>query len=143
MNGDPLENLPHGPEFRFLDSLKELDPGKSGVAVFTVPDASRLSFLEGHFPGRPILPGVICVEAIAQLAGVVAQCDPEHGALPNLLLTAIRAAKILGAAEPGQQLVIQAAVDGRLGGLIQASGTVHAPDGKMICQAQVTLAGGG
>ena len=77
-----LESLPHGPEFRFVDEVVELDAGRSGVGIYRVRGDE--AFLAGHFPGDPLMPGVILVEAIAQLAGVVAQCDPERRPLANL-----------------------------------------------------------
>ena len=133
-----LKSLPHGPEFRFVDRVLELQPGVSGVAEYTVrPDAY---FLRGHFPGQPMMPGVLMIEALAQVAGIVAQSDPQIGSLPNLKLTAIRAAKILGAAFPGDRLVIEANINGRLGGLIQASATIRITD-KVIVDAELTLAG--
>ena len=69
-----LSLLPHGPEFRFVDRLISLDPGKQGSAEFTLRGSE--SFLRGHFPGEPSFPGVLLVEAAAQLAGIVAQSDP-------------------------------------------------------------------
>jgi 3-hydroxyacyl-[acyl-carrier-protein] dehydratase len=86
------------------------------------------AFLTGHFPGDPLMPGVILIEAIAQLGGVVAQSDPAIAPLANLLLTGVRAAKILGAARPGETLTIRAEVEGRLGPMIQVSGEVGVGD---------------
>lgn len=133
-----LEALPHGPEFRFLDEILALDPGKSGRASYRVRGDE--AFLAGHFPGRPIMPGVILVEAIAQLGGVVAQSDPGQEPLADLLLTGIRAAKILGAAEPGELLEIEASVEGRLGGMIQVAGGVRSGD-RPLATATVMLSG--
>src|ERR1017187_3597142 len=95
-----LSFLPHGPEFRFLDRLVNLDRGKSGVAEYKVRGDEP--FLRGHFPGQPLFPGVLLVEAAAQLAGVVAQSDPQIRPLPGLKLTAVRGMKILGTAKPGE-----------------------------------------
>src|ERR1043166_6075088 len=70
-----LAHLPHGPEFRFLDKLTALVPGQSGAGEYTLRGDEN--FLRGHFPGAPLMPGVLLVEAAAQLAGVVAQSDPS------------------------------------------------------------------
>jgi 3-hydroxyacyl-[acyl-carrier-protein] dehydratase len=136
--GNALESLPHGPSFRFLDALVSLDPGVEAVASYQVRGDE--TFLEGHFPGNPMMPGVILVEAIAQLGGVVVQTDRQNPAMTDLRLTAVRNAKILGAAVPGDQLVIHARVEGRLGGLAQIDGVVHGPAG-LLATAKVTLSG--
>lgn len=133
-----LRHLPHGPEFRFVDRLLELEPGKRGVGEYRVRGDE--AFLQGHFPGQPIMPGVILVEAVAQLAGVVAQCDPAVPPLPGLKLTAIRAAKILGTAAPGETLTLRAEITGRMGKLVQARGTAET-GGRVLLRMEVVLAG--
>jgi 3-hydroxyacyl-[acyl-carrier-protein] dehydratase len=133
-----LRQLPHGPEFRFVDCLLELDPGRRGAGEYRVRGDE--AFLKGHFPGQPIMPGVILVEAVAQLAGVVAQCDPNVPPLPGLKLTAIRAAKILGTAAPGETLTLRAEITGRMGNLVQARGSAET-GGRVLLQTDVVLAG--
>jgi 3-hydroxyacyl-[acyl-carrier-protein] dehydratase len=133
-----LEALPHGPEFRFLDRLLNLDPGRSGVSEYTVRDDEP--FLRGHFPNQPMMPGVLLVEAAAQLAGIVAQSDPKTSPLPGLKLTALRAVKILGSARPGDVIRFGACVTGRLGRLVQAQATASVR-GVVILQAELTLSG--
>lgn len=133
-----LACLPHGPEFRFLDRIVELDPGKRGVGEYVVRGDEP--FLSGHFPGDPLMPGVLLLEAGAQLAGVIAQCDPGVPPLPGLKLTAIRAAKILGTARPGEMLTIRGQIAARLEKLVQADVTVEV-NGATILQATVTLSG--
>ncbi len=91
-----LSRLPHGAEFRFVDRLTQLEPGRSGAGEYTVRGDEP--FLRGHFPGEPLFPGVLLAEAVAQLAGVVAQSDPQIPPLKNLKLTALRNVKILGTA---------------------------------------------
>src|SRR5437762_5077020 len=115
---EALKFLPHGPEFRFLDRLLNLEPGKSGTGEYTVRGDEP--FLRGHFPGQPIFPGVLLVEAAAQLAGTIAQSDPQIGPLPALKLTALRSVKILGAAKPGDVIRLEASITGRLDNLVQA-----------------------
>ena len=133
-----LTALPHGPEFRFVDRLTALNPGKSGAGEYRIRGDEP--FLSGHFPGNPIMPGVLMVEAAAQLAGTVGQCDPAIPPLKNLKLTAIRNAKILGTAEPGEVMTIQAEVTGRMGNLIQAQTSVSAGE-RMLLKADVVLSG--
>ena len=133
-----LALLPHGPEFRFLDRLLSLVPGKQGTADFNIKGDE--AFLRGHFPGAPILPGVILLEMAAQLAGVVAQSDPSIPPLANLKLTAIRSAKIFGTAEPGETVTIRATVSGRMNHLIQAAASADV-NGKVILETMITLSG--
>ncbi len=133
-----LKQLPHGAEFRFVDRLLALEPGKSGTAEYLVRGDEP--FLRGHFPGEPIFPGVLLVEAIAQLSGVIAQSDPNIVPLKNLRLTAIRNVKILGTARPGETIRLEATINGRLANLINASGKAFVGE-KIIVQAELTLSG--
>jgi 3-hydroxyacyl-[acyl-carrier-protein] dehydratase len=133
-----LSQLPHGGEFRFIDRLLELAPGKSGVGEYTLRGDE--AFLRGHFPGQPIMPGVLLIEASAQLAGTVAQSDPQIPVLQNLKLTSIRGAKILGTARPGELIRLEAKVIGRMGHLVQAQATAIV-NGKSVLEAELTLSG--
>jgi 3-hydroxymyristoyl/3-hydroxydecanoyl-(acyl carrier protein) dehydratase len=133
-----LSRLPHGPEFRFLDDVPALEPGKNGAGEYTVRGDEP--FLRGHFPGQPIFPGVLLVEAAAQLAGCVAQSDPRVPPLRDLRLTAIRNAKITGSARPGQTIRLSATILARMGNLVQASVSATV-DGVTVLQTELTLAG--
>ena len=86
------------------------------------------------------MPGVLLCEAVAQLAGVAAQSDPQIPPLKNMRLTAIRAAKILGTAKPGETMTLQTTIAGRLGPLVQADGSVTVGE-RVLLKAQVTLSG--
>jgi len=133
-----LEFLPHGPEFRFLDKVTSLTPGQQGAGEYRVRGDEP--FLRGHFPGDPIFPGVLLVEAAAQLAGVVAQSDPIIPPLPGLKLAALRGVKITGAARPGDVVQLEARVTGRLGNLIQAEARARVGE-KQVLVAELTLSG--
>ncbi|HVY70117.1 MAG TPA: 3-hydroxyacyl-ACP dehydratase FabZ family protein [Verrucomicrobiae bacterium] len=133
-----LACLPHGPEFRLVDRLLQLDAGRSGAGEYRVRGDE--AFLRGHFPGQPMMPGVLLTEALAQLAGVVAQSDPAIPPLRGLRLTALRNVKILGTAVPGEVLRIEAKVAGRLANLVQASGSIYVAD-RLILSGDVTLSG--
>lgn len=135
---DPLDSLPHGPEFRFIDRVLKLDPGKSGSGEYTVRGDEP--FLRGHFPGQPIFPGVLLVEAGAQLAGTVAQSDPQIPPMAGVKLTAMRGIKILGTARPGEVISLEAKILNRLGNLIQAQVTASVNQ-QIVMQGELTLSG--
>ena len=134
-----LSSLPHGPEFRFIDELIALVPGESASAVWTLKGDEE--FLRGHFPGRPLLPGVIMIEALAQLGGILVQTRPGIQLLKDLRLTAVRQFKILGSIEPGQILHVEAKLEGALAGVIQVSGTIADASGQRLAAGVVVLAG--
>ena len=135
---EALALLPHGPEFRFIDRLLSLEPGQTGTGEYRVRGDE--SFLRGHFPGEPLFPGVLLLEAAAQLAGVVAQSDPVVPPLAGLKLTALRGIKFLGTAKPGEAIHLEARVTGRLGLLVQVE-TSAAVNGQRVMQGVLTLSG--
>jgi len=137
---EALKSLPHGLEFRFVDRMVSLVPGQQGVGEYRVRGDEP--FLRAHLPGDPLLPGVLLIEAAAQLAGVVAQNDPHIPPLPGLKLTALRAVKILGTARPGETVRIEARVTGRLGSLVQAQASAFV-SGTKVLSADLTLSGTG
>ncbi|MBM3823193.1 MAG: beta-hydroxyacyl-ACP dehydratase [Verrucomicrobia bacterium] len=133
-----LDALPHGPEFRFVDRLLEWVPGHSGVGAYRIPETAP--YLAGYFPNRPLMPGVLLVECGAQVAGVVAQHDPQQARIPNLKLASIRAAKFLAPARPGDLLHIHAVVRVRMGSLVQAS--IRICVGELaVMEAELVLGG--
>jgi len=67
---DPVALLPHGPGFRFVTAVREHIPGRSATGSMRV--GADDAFVRDHFPGRPIVPGVLVTEALAQLAGIAA-----------------------------------------------------------------------
>ncbi len=133
-----LARLPHGPEFRFVDRLLSLVPGKEGIGEYCV--RADDPFLRGHFPGEPMFPGVLLMEAAAQLAGVVAQSDPAFPPVAAMKLTALRGAKILGTAQPGETIRLEARITGRLGSLIQARAEASVA-GRLVLTTELTLGG--
>ena len=135
---EALSALPHGPEFRFLDELTRLEPGQAGIGRYRL--RTDAPFLRGHFPGQPLMPGVLLIEAAAQLAGTVAQSDPRQPPLPGLKLAAVRNAKFLDAVRPGDELVIQAEILGRIGRLIQAAASASVGE-RLVLKVELTLSG--
>jgi 3-hydroxyacyl-[acyl-carrier-protein] dehydratase len=77
MNAAEIEAvIPHRPPFRFVDEIVELEPGVRAVGRLLITGEEW--YLRGHFPGNPIVPGVIMVEACAQVAAVCALTHPDQ-----------------------------------------------------------------
>ncbi|HBJ84302.1 MAG TPA: beta-hydroxyacyl-ACP dehydratase [Verrucomicrobiales bacterium] len=134
-----LSALPHGKEFRFIDELTELVPGVSARAVWQLKGDEE--FLRGHFSGAPLMPGVLMIEALAQLGGILVQTRPGEAPLKNLRLTAVRQIKILGSITPGQSLHLSGSLQGMLDTLGQVIGEIRDDAGNVIITGSVTLAG--
>jgi 3-hydroxyacyl-[acyl-carrier-protein] dehydratase len=135
-----MRSLPHGPEFRFVDRMISLTPGKTGVGEYHIRGDEY--YLRGHLPGEPILPGVLLVEAAAQVAGMVAQEDPANPRWPKLKLAALRGVKILGSVRPGQTLRIEASITGVLDTMIQAQVFAYVDNAKVLA-AELSLSANG
>src|SRR3981081_3522538 len=78
---DPVALLPHRPPFRFVDAVDRLEPGKGIQAHYRV--TGEEPFLAGHFPGNPVFPGVLQLEALAQAGAIAVLSDERYaGKLP-------------------------------------------------------------
>jgi 3-hydroxyacyl-[acyl-carrier-protein] dehydratase len=113
---EPLEpircGLPHREPFVFIDAVVALEPGQS--AVCTKRFAASEPFFRGHFPGNPLVPGVILTEAAAQTAGIAAG---KPGKIYHL--SAIRQMKFIRPVGPGSEIEFTASKTGGMGGLLQ------------------------
>ncbi len=131
-------SLPHGAAFRFVDEVTHIEPGVSGIGFYTISGDEH--FLGGHFPGNPIMPPVIMVEALAQLAIIVSQSDLRTTTLADIRITAMKNVKIFDTAVPGDTLDLRTRIAGRLGNLIQVEGRIEC-EGRQLVTAQITLSG--
>lgn len=110
---DPVAlGLPHREPFIFIDEVVSLEPGESALGRKTFP--AEEPFFRGHFPGDPLVPGVILTEALAQTAGIAAG-QPGRA----FRLTAIRGMKFPGAARPQETIELSARKVAVVGGLWQ------------------------
>ena len=113
MSRDPIAlGLPHRAPFVFVDEVTELVPGERAVGRKMF--AAEEPFFRGHFPGDPLVPGVILTEALAQVAGIAA-----GQAGKSFRLTAIKAMKFFAAVRPDEVVTLQARKLGVVGGLWQ------------------------
>lgn len=94
--------LPHRYPFLFVDRVERLDPGVSILAVKNVTVSEP--FFVGHFPQRPVMPGVLIIEALAQAAGILLLHDREDRKSRLVYLTAVEKARFRRPVVPGDQL---------------------------------------
>ena len=128
--------LPHRPPFVFVRELIECDAGISAECA-TSFDAGDPMFA-GHFPGNPLVPGVILTEALAQTAGIAAASASPTGAGPRFLLSAIRQMKFFVAVRPGERIILRAQRLGQVGELLQFQ--VEAlVEGQQVAAGQIVL----
>lgn len=97
--------LPHRYPFLLIDRMTQIEPGKKGVAVKNV--TVNEPFFQGHFPGNPIMPGVLIVEAMAQTACVVGLSQKENEGKLGVF-TGIEKLKFRKQVIPGDVLTIEA-----------------------------------
>lgn len=130
---DPRDLIPHREPFLFPQRIVDLEPGVSCTAEWYL--SGEEDFFEGHFPGRPTLPGVLIVEALAQTAGLAAMASPDlAGKIP--LFGGIDKARFRRQVVPGDTLVLQATL-GRMGARAgKGSGTARVGD-ELACQADM------
>lgn len=132
----PADLLPHRPPFLFVDEILDLVPGTSARARWHVdPDAA---FFAGHFPGNPILPGVIIVEALAQTGALAALAEPDSGG-KLALFAGIGKARFRRVVRPGEDLVLETRLTRRRGPLGSGEG-VATVEGVVACQTELSFA---
>jgi 3-hydroxyacyl-[acyl-carrier-protein] dehydratase len=133
---DPVALLPHRPPFRFVDAVDELVPGERVVARYRVTGDEP--FLAGHFPGNPVFPGVLQLEALAQAGGIVVLADERYRErLP--LFGGVERARFRRIVKPGDELVLAVEME-RLSARGGWGSGVASVDGAECCRARLLFA---
>lgn len=127
---DWLAALPHGPSFRFVSEVRSVDPGRRADGLWRVIGDEPI--LSGHFPGRPIVPGVLISEALAQISGLTA-ASGANIASGHLAHVDVR---FLHAVKPPAEISLRAVVKNSLGSLHQYD---VAAEVEGICVASGTV----
>ena len=131
-----LKQLPHRYPFLLVDKVVELERNARILAVKNV--TFNEPFFMGHFPGRPVMPGVLMLEALAQAAGLLA--FDAMGQVPDenniYYFVGIDSARFKRPVEPGDQLLLEASIDRIRGGIWKFKGVARVGD-EIACEAEL------
>jgi 3-hydroxyacyl-[acyl-carrier-protein] dehydratase len=129
----PSDHLPHRYPFLLVDRVLEREPGVRVVAekLISMSDPT----LQGHFPGRPLVPGVMMLEMLAQAGGFL-----EAGSLEGkaIFLAGVSDARFKAPAFPGDRLRLEVTPEGSFAGMMKVKGTVSC-EGRVLCTASLLV----
>ena len=137
MTKKEIENIiPHRDPFLLIDEILEIEPGKRIKGVKHVSEEEY--YFKGHFPGNPIMPGVLQVETIAQAGAVAVLILPENkGKL--VLFAGIDKARFKRMVKPGDELIIEVEIESFRRNIGKGKGKATV-DGKLACAADIMFA---
>ncbi len=131
-----LKQLPHRYPFLRVDRVVELESNKRIRAIKNV--TFNEPYFMGHFPGRPVMPGVLMLEALAQAAGLLA--FDAMGQVPDenniYYFVGIDSARFKRPVEPGDQLILEASIDRVRGGIWKFKGVARVGE-EVACEAEL------
>ncbi len=128
--------IPHRPPFLWIDRVVELEPGSRCVAILNV--SAENPVFGGHFPGRPIFPGVLMIEAVAQTAAVMLGAE---GPAASALLASVNRFKFLRPVIPGECLRIETKKLTQMAAMAYIEGTI-AVSGERVASGELSVAWG-
>ena len=131
-----LKLLPHRYPFLLVDRVNELERGKRILAIKNV--TINEPFFTGHFPARPVMPGVLILEALAQAAGLLSfdMMGEAPGDDKVFYFVGIDGARFKRPVEPGDQLILEITIDRVRGGVWKFNGVARVGD-EVACEAQL------
>jgi 3-hydroxyacyl-[acyl-carrier-protein] dehydratase len=135
--------LPHKYPFLLVDRILEIEEGIRGVGVKNV--TINESYFEGHFPGEPVMPGVLIIECMAQTAAIVfgyhQQAHSEmNSSKPPRYLAMIQSMRFRKKVVPGDQLIIEVRMIKHFGPLLKVSAEAQV-SGEVVASGTLTFAG--
>lgn len=131
-----MEILPHRNPFLLIDTVEELVPGQKAVAKKNV--TMNEPYFAGHFPGNPVMPGVLIIEALAQTGAVAILCQDEWKG-KTAYFAGINNAKFKQKVVPGDTLELSTEII-KVKGPIGVGKAVARVNGKVACMAELTFA---
>ncbi|MDR1766332.1 MAG: 3-hydroxyacyl-ACP dehydratase FabZ [Lachnospiraceae bacterium] len=132
-----MEIIPHRPPFLLIDSIEELVPGVRAVGFKTITEDEW--YLKGHFPGSPIMPGVLMVEALSQV-GAVAILSVEENRGKTAFFGGINSARFKKKVLPGDTLRLECELVKQKGPVGIGKATATTADGKVAVAAELMFA---
>lgn len=131
-----LDILPHRQPFMLVDTIEELEPGVKAVGKKCV--TYNEPFFAGHFPGEPVMPGVLIIEALAQVGAVAILSMPENKG-KIAFFGGIKEARFKGKVLPGDVLEMETEIIKMKGSIGVGSAKAYV-EGKVVAQAELTFA---
>ena len=129
----PVDVIPHRPPFLFVDAVTALVPGESATGTWRL--SGEEWFFQGHFPGRPTLPGVLMCEAIAQVGAIAVLTDERFaGKLP--LFGGLDGARFRKQVGPGDELTLEVTL-GRMSARAGKGSGRALLDGQVACSCDL------
>ena len=131
-----LEIIPHRHPFMLIDTIEELEPGVKAIGKKCV--SFNEPFFAGHFPTEPVMPGVLIIEALAQVGAVAILSMPENKHR-IAYFGGIKEARFKGMVKPGDVLMLETEII-RVKGPVGVGKANAYVDGKLVCKAELTFA---
>ena len=129
-----MKLLPHRFPFLLVDRITEIDPGKKIVGLKNV--TMNEPFFPGHFPGHPVMPGVLIVEAMAQVAAILVYSSSDENKGKITYFVGIDNTKFRKPVVPGDQLRLELEVIGIRRGIYTFSGKAYV-EGKLVTESEL------